>query len=336
MRSRNSMNSDSHNASRGPARVVGTDASSLDEAARILLAGGLVSVPTETVYGLAADATNGAAVAAIFTAKGRPAFNPLICHVASLAMAEEHAHFTPLARRLAERFWPGPLTLVLPRRTTSPVSELATAGLPSIGLRVPQHIATLEIISRVGRPLAAPSANPSEQLSPTTAAHVAAGLGARIDLIIDGGAANAGVESTIIAPGETHAVMLRPGAIARADIELLTGPLRSPDAAEGVLAPGMMKRHYAPRARLRIGASHAESGEAFLAFGAPPTGVTPTLNLSIRGDLIEAASNLFAMLRELDASHASIAVQTIPETGLGEAINDRLRRGTLLSRESGV
>jgi L-threonylcarbamoyladenylate synthase len=330
------MNSDSHKASRGPARIVGTDASSLDEAARILLAGGLVAVPTETVYGIAADATNGAAVASIFTAKGRPSFNPLICHVASLAMAESLAHFSPFARRLAERFWPGPLTLVLPRRADCPVHDLATAGLPSIGLRIPQHIATLDIISRVGRPLAAPSANPSERLSPTTAEHVASGLGPRIDLIVDGGAAIAGVESTIIAPGETHAVMLRPGAIARADIELLTGPLRSPEASEGILAPGMMKRHYAPRARLRMDASHAGSGEAFLAFGAPPPGVLPSLNLSMRGDLAEAASNLFAMLRTLDESHAMIAVQTIPDAGLGEAINDRLRRGTLLSRESGV
>jgi L-threonylcarbamoyladenylate synthase len=330
------MNSDSRNASHGPARIVDAEPASLDEAARILLDGGLVAVPTETVYGVAADATNGAAVAAIFTAKGRPSFNPLICHVASLAMAESLAHFTPLARRLAERFWPGPLTLVLPRKADCPVHDLATAGLPSIGLRIPQHIATLGIISRVGRPLAAPSANPSEQLSPTTAAHVAAGLGPRIDLIVDGGAAIAGVESTIIALGETHAVMLRPGAIARADIELFTGPLRSPEASEGILAPGMMKRHYAPRARLRMNAVAAESGEAFLAFGPPPPGVLPSLNLSIRGDLAEAASNLFAMLRTLDGSHAMIAVQTIPDVGLGEAINDRLRRGTLLSRESGV
>jgi L-threonylcarbamoyladenylate synthase len=234
----------------------------------------------------------------------------------------------------------GDLSLSRTTKVMAPVDvavhDLATAGLPSIGLRIPQHIATLEIISRVGRPLAAPSANPSEQLSPTTAAHVATGLGPRIDLIVDGGAAIAGVESTIIAPGESHAVMLRPGAIARSDIELLTGPLRSPEASDGILAPGMMKRHYAPRARLRMDASHAESGEAFLAFGSPPPGVLPSLNLSIRGDLIEAASNLFAMLRTLDESHAMIAVQTIPKAGLGEAINDRLRRGTLLSRESGV
>ncbi len=330
------MNSDSHNAARGPAPIVGVDPASLDQAASILRVGGLVAIPTETVYGLAADATNGVAVASIYMAKGRPSFNPLISHVASLAMAEELAHFSPLARRLAEHFWPGPLTLVLPRKTTCPVSDLATAGLPSIGVRVPQHIATLEIIRRVGCPLAAPSANPSEALSPTTAAHVAAGLGARIDLIVDGGACSAGVESTIIAVGESGAVLLRPGAIARADIELFTGPLGSPDASDGVVAPGMMKRHYAPRARLRLNAIDASAGEAYLAFGAPPPGVLPSLNLSIHGDLTEAASNLFAMLRALDVSHDSIAVQTIPERGLGEAINDRLRRGTLLTRESGV
>ncbi len=325
------MNSDSETAPRAPARVLGADPAALDEAARVLLAGGLVAVPTETVYGLAADATNGAAVAAIYTAKGRPSFNPLICHVADLAMAESLAVMSPLARALATRFWPGPLTLVLPRSRECPVHELVTAGLPSIALRQPQHIATLGIISRVGRPLAAPSANPSEQLSPTTAAHVASGLGSKIDLIIDGGACRAGLESTIIAPGEDGAVLLRAGALARSEIELLTGPLRSPDAARGVVAPGMLRRHYAPRARLRLGASNVESGEAFLAFGAPPAGVSPSLNLSIRGDLAEAASNLFAMLRVLDSTHSAIAVAPIPETGLGEAINDRLRRGAALS-----
>lgn len=330
------MNSDSENASSAPARILGTDPAALDEAARMLLAGGLVAVPTETVYGLAADATNGAAVAAIYTAKGRPSFNPLICHVADLAMAESLADFSPLARRLAERFWPGPLTLVLPRKPSCPVSDLVTAGLPSVALRQPQHVATLGIISRVGRPLAAPSANPSEQLSPTTAAHVAAGLGSKVDLIIDGGACVAGLESTIVAPGEDGAVMLRPGALARSEIELLTGPLRSPDHAAGIVAPGMLRRHYAPRARLRLGAAHVESGEAFLGFGAPPEGVSPSLNLSIRGDLAEAASNLFAMLRTLDQTHDSIAVAPIPETGLGEAINDRLRRGAALAREDSV
>ncbi len=328
------MTSDSEKTSRGPARVLGADPAALAEAARVILAGGLVAVPTETVYGLAADATNGAAIASIYTAKGRPSFNPLICHVADLAMAESLAHFSPLARRLGERFWPGPLTLVLPRAPGCPVHDLATAGLPSIGLRAPQHIATLEIIRRVGRPLAAPSANPSEQLSPTTAAHVAAGLGSRIDLIIDGGRCSAGLESTIIAPGEDGAVMLRAGALPRSDIELLTGPLRSPDHAADIVAPGMLRRHYAPRARLRLGATAPESGEAFLAFGPPPRGVSPSLNLSIRGDLAEAASNLFSMLRALDESHDAIAVAPIPESGLGEALNDRLRRGAAHSREN--
>lgn len=330
------MNSDSQNASRGPARVLAADPASLAEAARILSAGGLVAVPTETVYGLAADATNGAAVASIYTAKGRPSFNPLISHVADLAMAETLAEFSPLARALAARFWPGPLTLVLPRKSSCPVHELATAGLPSIAVRQPQHIATLEIISRVGRPLAAPSANLSEQLSPTTAAHVAAGLGARIDLIIDGGPCSAGLESTIVAPGEGGAVMLRAGSLARSEIELLTGPLGSPDASKGIVSPGMLRRHYAPRGRLRLGATSVENGEAFLAFGAPPSGVSPSLNLSIRGDLAEAATNLFAMLRALDESHQSIAVAPIPNTGLGEAINDRLRRGAAHVRENGL
>ncbi len=233
-------------------------------------------------------------------------------------------------RGVPVKLWSSMITGMGAVATPVEVSELATAGLPSIGLRVPQHIATLEIISRVGRPIAAPSANPSEQLSPTTAAHVAAGLGSRIDLIIDGGACSAGLESTIIAPGEDAAVLLRPGALARSDIELFTGPLGSPETASGILAPGMMKRHYAPRARLRLDAMSAVEGEAYLAFGAPPAGVSPTLNLSIRGDLAEAASNLFAMLRALDQSHDSIAVAPIPETGLGEAINDRLRRGAAL------
>jgi L-threonylcarbamoyladenylate synthase len=327
------MTSDSENDSRAVADIIGVTPDEIARAAAVILSGGLVAVPTETVYGLAADATNGAAVAAIFTAKGRPSFNPLICHVADLAMAEELAVFSPLARRLAERFWPGPLTLVLPRKPSCPVSELATAGLPSIALRQPKHEATLRLIQRVGHPIAAPSANPSEQLSPTSAAHVAAGLGARIDLIIDGGACEAGLESTIVAPGEEAAVMLRPGALARSDIELFTGPLRSPDAASGVVAPGMLKRHYAPRARLRLGASEAAEGEAYLGFGAPRAGVSPTLNLSIRGDLAEAASNLFAMLRTLDVSHDAIAVAPIPESGLGEAINDRLRRGAAHSPE---
>ena len=329
------MNSDSESAPRAPAPVIGATPADLDRAAAVIRAGGLVAIPTETVYGLAADATNGVAVAKIYTAKGRPSFNPLICHVASLAMAEEHAHFTPLARRLAERFWPGPLTLVLPRKSTSTIADLVTAGLPSIALRSPKHVAALELIARVGRPLAAPSANPSESLSPTTAQHVAHNLASKIDLIVDGGACVAGIESTIVAPGEDGAVMLRPGALARAEIEQLTGVLKTPDEAEGVLAPGMMRRHYAPRARLRLDALDARPGEAYLGFGAPPIGLSPSLNLSIRGDLEEAAANLFAMLRALDESHDSIAVAPIPGAGLGEGINDRLKRaGALASQDS--
>ena len=320
------MNSDSELPSRVPAPIRGTSPADLDEAARVILSGGLVAIPTETVYGLAADATNGLAVAKIFTAKGRPSFNPLICHVSSLSMAIELAEFSALARELAQAFWPGPLTLVLPRTRGCPVAELATAGLDTIALRSPKHVATLGLIERVGRPLAAPSANPSETISPTTAAHVAHNLGSKIDLIIDGGACSAGLESTIIALPETGPVMLRPGALERSKIESLTGPLGSPETSKGILAPGMMKRHYAPRARLRLNALEVRPGEAYLAFGAPPLGLLPSLNLSIRGDLEEAASNLFAMLRALDESHSMIAVAPIPERGLGEAMNDRLNR----------
>jgi len=325
------MNSDSESLPRAPAPVIGVAAADLDRAAAVILAGGLVAIPTETVYGLAADATNASAVAKIFTAKGRPSFNPLICHVSGLAMAETLADFSPLARALASRFWPGPLTLVLPRKSSCPVADLATAGLPSIALRSPKHVAALGLIARVGRPLAAPSANPSETLSPTRATHVAHNLASKIDLILDGGACEAGLESTIIAPGENGAVMLRPGALARAEIEQLTGPLTVPDAASGVLAPGMLRRHYAPRARLRLNALDATPGEAFLGFGAPPKGVSPSLNLSIRGDLEEAAANLFAMLRALDESHSMIAVAPIPGAGLGEGINDRLKRAGALA-----
>jgi L-threonylcarbamoyladenylate synthase len=301
-------------------------ASDLDEAARVILSGGLVAMPTETVYGLAADATNGAAVASIYAAKGRPEFNPLICHVDGLAMAREQAEFGAIALDLAARFWPGPLTLVLTRAMTCRVSELATAGLPTIALRFPKNLAAAGLISRVGRPLAAPSANPSERLSPTSADHVAALMGDRIDLILDGGATSAGIESTIIAVTDGSVSLLRPGPLSRAEIESVTGPLSAPQHGSKVVAPGMLARHYAPRAKLRLDASDVRPGEAFLGFGAPPPGVAPTLNLSLRGDLVEAAANLFAMLHRLDAEHASIAVARIPNEGLGEGIRDRLTR----------
>ncbi|MBI1361081.1 MAG: threonylcarbamoyl-AMP synthase [Alphaproteobacteria bacterium] len=321
---------------REAAPVVPADDANLVSASRILLDGGLVAMPTETVYGLAADATNGRAVASIYTAKGRPSFNPLICHVADRAMAETCAVFSPLAHALADHFWPGPLTLVLPRAATCPVSELATAGLDTIAVRMPKSPAALELIRLVGRPLAAPSANPSERLSPTTAAHVAENLGDRIDLILDGGVCRAGLESTIIALTKTGAAMLRPGALARSGIELLTGLLTAPDPHAGIVAPGMMRRHYAPRAPLRLDAVDAREGESFLAFGAPPKGVTASLNLSERGDLEEAASNLFAMLRRLDATSNAIAVAPIPDTGLGEGINDRLKRAAARFPKDGV
>jgi L-threonylcarbamoyladenylate synthase len=330
------MSGTSSTPPRGPAPVLSADDAALDRAARILLDGGLVAMPTETVYGLAADATNGRAVAAIYTAKGRPSFNPLICHVADLAMATTCAEFSPLAHRLAARFWPGPLTLVLPRASTCPVNELATAGLDTIALRMPKNPAAIGLISRVGRPLAAPSANPSERLSPTTAAHVAENLGLKIDLILDGGACPAGLESTIVALTRNGAVMLRPGALARPEIELLTGPLAAPEASDGVIAPGMMRRHYAPNAALRLDAADVREGESFLAFGPPPEGVRVALSLSERGDLAEAAANLFAMLRRLDERARAIAVAPIPDVGLGEGINDRLKRAAAHFPKDGV
>jgi L-threonylcarbamoyladenylate synthase len=330
------MSETSSTPPRRSAPVLRADDAALAHAARILLDGGLVAMPTETVYGLAADATNGRAVAGIYTAKGRPSFNPLICHVADLAMAESCAVFSPLARQLATRFWPGPLTLVLPRASTCAVNELATAGLAAIALRIPKNPAAIGLISRVGRPLAAPSANPSERLSPTTAAHVAENLGQKIDLILDGGPCPAGMESTIVALAGNGATMLRPGALARSEIELLTGPLASPDATKGIVAPGMMRRHYAPNATLRLDASDVREGESFLAFGPPPEGVQATLNLSERGDLAEAASNLFAMLRRLDERSRAIAVAPIPGVGLGEGIRDRLKRAAAHFPKDGV
>jgi L-threonylcarbamoyladenylate synthase len=318
------------------APVLPVSPEALDQAAAVIRTGGLVAIPTETVYGLAADAANGEAVARIYAAKGRPRFNPLICHVSSLEMARRIGVFSPLALRLAEAFWPGPLSLIAPRAADAPVSALASAGLPTIAVRMPDHEAALDLIRRVDRPLAAPSANLSEQLSPTTAQHVAAQLSDRLDLILDGGPCRSGVESTIIAVDGDRLVQLRPGAIARADIAgVAEQQVMSPE--EGAIrAPGMMQRHYAPRAQLRLDASDVREGELFLAFGDPPRGVAPTLNLSTRGDLIEAASNLFAMLHELDARGTHIAIAPLPDEGIGEAICDRLKRAAARSAEVGV
>ncbi|HWC64112.1 MAG TPA: L-threonylcarbamoyladenylate synthase [Rhizomicrobium sp.] len=297
-------------------------AEAVGKAARLLAAGRLVAFPTETVYGLGADASNGEAVAGIFAAKGRPRFNPLIVHVASLEEAQKHGEFSPLARKLAERFWPGALTLVLPRRADSKLSLLVSAGLDTVALRLPSHAVARALLGAFGGPIAAPSANASGEVSPTTALHVAESLGGKVDMILDGGPAMLGLESTVIGfDDDGKSILLRPGAISRQDIEAVTGPLARPD--DKIRAPGQLESHYAPRARLRLNAVTAKPGEALLGFGDAPGA---KLNLSPRGDLKEAAANLFAMLRELDKTATAIAVSPIPATGLGEAINDRLRR----------
>jgi L-threonylcarbamoyladenylate synthase len=305
-------------------------AADIERAGAVILAGGLVAAPTETVYGLAGDATNDLAVARIYEAKGRPSFNPLIAHVGDFETAYREIVFSPLAERLARAFWPGPLTLVLPRASSSTVSLLASAGLPTLAVRMPDHAATLALIKAVGRPLAAPSANLSGAISPTTAAHVRESLGDRVDLILDGGACGVGVESTIVKVDADRAAILRPGGLARDEIERVVGA-KVPVGGAGVEAPGMLASHYAPRAALRLDAKAPAPGEAYLAFGASAPSGTPMLNLSAHGDLREAAANLFAHLHALDrlcAVHglSRIAVAPIPETGLGEAINDRLRR----------
>lgn len=295
-------------------------------AADILRAGGLVAFPTETVYGLGGDATNPLAVARIYEAKGRPHFNPLIAHINDLAAAEREAHLPEKARALAEAFWPGPLTLVVRRRADSQVAELACAGLATIALRAPAHPIARELVAAFGKPIVAPSANRSGHVSATTAAHVTEDLGDRVDLVLDGGACPIGLESSIVAVDDKGVcTLLRSGAIERAEIERVAGPLAAPKKSAEVHAPGMLESHYAPRAQMRLDADAPRPGEAYLAFGAdaPPGGAT----LSATGDLVEAAANLYAALRALDATGAAIiAVAPIPPLGLGEAIRDRLSR----------
>jgi L-threonylcarbamoyladenylate synthase len=292
-----------------------------------------VAIPTETVYGLAADATHPAAITSIYETKGRPRFNPLICHMADLAMAERYAVFDPISRKLAEAFWPGPLTLVLPLKENSGIHPLATAGLDTVGIRVPVGF-TAELIRSLGRPLAAPSANSSGRISPTTAQHVDADLGEKIDVIIDGGPCPVGVESTIVKVEEGEIRLLRPGGIDAEAIEAVTGKrVLRPKAAgtAAIEAPGMLASHYAPNASVRLNATEVSSVEALIAFGSGDisgaSSARVLLNLSPSGDLTEAASNLFDFLKRADASGATgIAVAPIPEEGLGEAINDRLMR----------
>jgi L-threonylcarbamoyladenylate synthase len=308
-------------------------------AARALAEGGLVAFPTETVYGLAADAANPTAIARLYQAKGRPAFNPLIATVGDLAAARRIARFDAQATALAQAFWPGPLTLVLPRVENCPVADLATAGLDTVAIRVPAHPVARDILRAFGGPVVAPSANLSGHVSPTTAEHVHHDLSGRIDLIVDGGAVPVGVESTIVGCFEAP-MLLRPGGLPRAEIErvlgraLLQPPVDADSDSGQPLAPGMLASHYAPRTKVRLGAMRIEPGEALLAFGSHPVSgidaAAAVMNLSARGDLTEAAANLFGYLRALDTKGAqAIAVMPIPDDGLGEAINDRLRRAAV-------
>jgi L-threonylcarbamoyladenylate synthase len=308
-------------------------------AARCLAEGGLVGFPTETVYGLGADATNPAAIARLYQAKGRPSFNPLIAHVGDLKAARRIGVFDAQATALAEAFWPGPLTLVLPRTRDCAVADLATAGLDTVAIRVPAHPVALEILRAFNRPVVAPSANLSGHVSPTTAAHVQSDLAGRIDLIVDGGAVAVGIESTIVGCFETP-MLLRPGGLSRGEIERVLGRslMRlADDPGNGTsqpLAPGMLASHYAPRTPVRLNAVSVAAGEALLAFGddvvAGVEATTVTMNLSAQGDLNEAAANLFSYLRALDSKRAyAIAVMPVPHRGLGEAINDRLRRAAM-------
>jgi L-threonylcarbamoyladenylate synthase len=306
-------------------------------AAALLLAGELVAFPTETVYGLGADATRNTAVAAVFAAKGRPHFNPLICHYPDADAAFGHVEATEMATRLAAAFWPGPLTLVLPRRITCPVALLAGAGLDTLAVRVPAHPVALALLRAVGRPVAAPSANRSGQVSPTTADHVLQGLDGRIAAVVDGGACAVGVESTVLDLSGPRPFLLRPGGVTAEAIEAVVGPVGhgiTPAAAEQsrtLRSPGLLVSHYAPHLPVRLYARAVAADEALLAFGPRLPGAGVTFDLSPAGDTAEAAANLFAGLRWLDAEGArlglrGIAAMPVPDTGLGAAIQDRLQR----------
>lgn len=309
-------------------QVLPASDAAIEEAAQVLRRGGLVAFPTETVYGLGSVATNDRAVARIFQAKQRPAHNPLIVHVADRAAATPLAIWTEAGEALAAAFWPGPLTLVLAREPSAPISPLVTVGLATIALRAPSAPTAQKLLQATLLPLAAPSANPSGQVSPTTAAHVVAGLGDVVDLVIDGGPCSVGVESTVVDVSGEQVRLLRPGGVPREAIEAIVGPLLDSVADGPIQSPGQLESHYAPRAAVRLEALQPAPGEAFLGFGNMiGKGAVAARNLSPTGDLDEAARNLFAMLRQLDdAGVATIAVAPIPQQGLGEAINDRLRR----------
>jgi len=320
-------------------QILPTGDDAVAAAARALTEGGLVAFPTETVYGLGADATNPAAIARLYQAKGRPSFNPLIAHVIDLETGMRIGHFNAQATALAEAFWPGPLTLVLPKTMHCTIADLATAGLDTVAIRVPAHQIAQEILRNFGKPVVAPSANLSGRVSPTTAAHVQNDLTGKIDLIINGGHVEVGVESTIVGCFDAP-MLLRPGGLPRDEIErvlgmkLLPPPEHPNNDMSQPLAPGMLASHYAPRTRVRLNVRSVDADEALLAFG--PTAVpgidaaSAVMNLSARGDLNEAATHLFDYLRTLDAKGArAIAVMPVPHHGLGEAINDRLRRAAV-------
>ncbi|MEQ1698275.1 MAG: L-threonylcarbamoyladenylate synthase [Hyphomicrobiaceae bacterium] len=305
-----------------------TDA--IERAAGVIRGGGIVAMPTETVYGLAGDATNGRAVASVYAAKGRPSFNPLIVHVGTIAAARTVADLGETGEQLAAAFWPGPLTLVARARPGNGIASLVTAGLETVAVRVPGHGVAQALLAACGCPLAAPSANTSGRISPTTAQHVAADFGDRLGMILDGGACGHGLESTIVDVSGDGVALLRPGAIAADEIERVAGFALARRAVDksAPSAPGQLASHYAPRAGVRLGARSVEPGEALLAFGSDvPETAGPVFNLSVTGDLVEAAQNLFAALHALDVSGAqTIAVMPVPAEGLGEAINDRLAR----------
>lgn len=308
-------------------KMLQADASGIARAAALLRGGELVAFGTETVYGLGADATNDRAVTAIFAAKQRPRFNPLICHYPDAEIAFADVTANERARRLAAAFWPGPLTLVLPRAKGCPVSLLASAGLDTLAVRVPAHEVALAVLRECRRPVAAPSANRSGKVSPTTAWHVLQELSGRIAAVLDSGPCTVGVESSVLDLSGDEVVLLRPGGATIEAIEAVIGPVRRAQSSDALRSPGMLVSHYAPTLPLRLEAQHVQSDEALLAFGTPLAGAARVFNLSEGSDLNEAAARLFTGLRTLDAAGVKrIAVMPIPDRGLGRAINDRLRR----------
>jgi L-threonylcarbamoyladenylate synthase len=311
-------------------QTLNTSFKSIAKAAHLLQAGKLVSFPTETVYGLGADATNDQAVANIYAAKARPQFNPLIVHVADNTEAKRIVDFTPDANFLADAFWPGALTLILPRAKDCIISLLVSAGLDTVAVRVPSHKIARDLLRATGRPIAAPSANPSGKISPTTANHVLEGLNGQIAAVLDGGRCAIGIESTVVDVSGPNPVLLRPGGISFEKISKVLGSLsKLHEKQEAPKSPGMLERHYAPDTPLRLNATNFKSNESILGFGSQAP--SRSLNLSVTGDLVEAAANLFTMMRILDGrSPRSIGVMPIPDHGLGQAINDRLRRAATL------